>query len=372
MSPSPPPSPVPALLRPLAAPLAWVWARLIAARNRRYDRGRGVTRLRVPVVSIGNLSAGGTGKTPMVQWTARRLAAAGRRPAIALRGYKARGDRRRSDEAMEHAEAVPAAIVLADPDRAAAVAAAMTAGERIDAVVLDDGFQHRRVARDLDIVLIDARAGTLEDRTLPAGWLREPPASLRRADAIVITHASTVDASLAERVRRITGRPPVAWTRHRWRHLRVWPDAVDLAPAAADETPVGWLADRAIAVLAGIARPAGVVAMAEAAGARVVRVERVGDHHGHDAAGWRAVLARAREAGADAVMVTRKDRVKLAALDAGEAASGLPIVEPVLDLEFLEGEEPLGRLVDAAAGLGEAAGEATDAAAGVRAEGRLR
>lgn len=347
-------SPLPPMLRPLAIPAAWIYGRLVAGRNRRFDRGRGVVRLSVPVVSIGNLSAGGTGKTPVVQWTARRLAASGFRPAIALRGYKARGDRRRSDEALEHAEAVPGAVVLADPDRASAVAAAMSRGERIDAVVLDDAFQHRRVARDLDIVLIDARAGTLTDRLLPAGWLREPPSSLRRADAILITHATAVDESLAQAVQRLSGRRPVAWTRHHWSGLRIWPDATNLAPAAADLAAVSHLADRPIAVLAGIARPAGVVAMAEAAGARVVRVERVGDHHRYDAAGWRAVLARARTAGARAVLVTRKDRVKLAALGGGEAAAGLPILEPVLDLAFIDGEVAFGRLVDAAAGGGVA------------------
>ena len=359
-------TPLPPMLRPLAVPAAWIYGRFVAARNRRFDRGRGVVRLKVPVVSIGNLSAGGTGKTPVVQWTAHRLAAAGFRPAIALRGYKAGGDRRRSDEALEHAEAVPEAVVLADPDRAAAVAAAMAAGERIDAVVLDDGFQHRRVARDLDIVLIDARAGTLTDRLLPAGWLREPPASLRRADAILITHAAAVDESLARDLQRLAGRRPVAWTRHRWSGLRVWPDATNLAPSASDMAPVDWLEQRPIAVLAGIARPAGVVAMAEAAGARVVRVERVSDHHRHEAAGWRAVLAAARAAGAEAVLVTRKDRVKLAALDTKAAAEGLPILEPVLELAFLDGEAEFGRLIDAAVG------DRIAGIAGVAAEGRLR
>ncbi len=353
--------PLPAALAPIARPASWLYAAAIRRRNRRFDRGVGVERLPVPVISIGNLSVGGTGKTPVVQWTARRLAARGLRPAIALRGYASGGDPAASDEAREHAEAVPEALVLADPRRAEAVRAALGRGERIDAVVLDDGFQHRRLARDLDVALIDARAGTLADRVLPAGWLREPASGLRRAGAIVVTYADGVDAGLAAAIEGVAGRPPTAWTRHAWTGLRTWAAGAVPTPETAGAARVSGLAGRAVAVMAGVARPAGVVAMATAAGARVVHVEPVRDHQRYDAASRDAALARAADAGAEAVLVTRKDRVKLASLPA-PPASLPPLVEPVLSLVFLEGEALLAAAVDAA--VDAATGAAADDAAG--------
>jgi tetraacyldisaccharide 4'-kinase len=338
--------PLPAVLAPLTVPASWVYGAAVAWRNRRFDRGLGVQRVPMPVVSIGNLTAGGTGKTPVVQWVAARLLAADRRPAIALRGYRAGADPDDSDEAREHVESVPGALVLPAPDRAAAIRGAAAAGKRIDAVVLDDGFQHRRLARDLDIVLLDARAHTLEDRLLPAGWLREPVTALRRAGAIVVTHAEAVDPGLAGAVQAIAGRPPVAWTRHVWTGLRFWSDAIIPDAAIAELVPVPWLAGRPIAVMAGVARPERVRDAAAAAGAEIVHVERVRDHHRHHAAGWAAATVRARDAGAEALLVTRKDRVKLERLAVPDP--GLPLVEPVLELEFLRGETELAALVDAA------------------------
>lgn len=181
---------------PLPGPLGRlagaIYAREIRRRNRAYDRGGRVTRLDRPVISVGNLSAGGTGKTPMVMKLATALLEAGHHPCIAMRGYKAAAGR--SDEAEEYRARLVNVPVVAQPDRISGLRAlfATEVGRDVDVVLLDDGFQHRRLARDLDIVLVDATRSPFEDRLLPAGYLREPPASLERAQAVVITHAEAV------------------------------------------------------------------------------------------------------------------------------------------------------------------------------------
>ena len=232
----------------------------ISRRNAAFDAGRGVKKVedgRVPVVSIGNLSVGGTGKTPMVMHVLHLLLEHGHRPCVAMRGYSKSRDGA-ADETDAYRRAFPDVPVVARPDRAAGLAQLFGAGDRErradatrgvavlgareqradatrsvavpgghlpDCVVLDDGFQHRQIARDLDVVLIDATPGrsVFDDRLLPAGWLREPVAGLRRASAVVLTHAELADAAhlaaLRGRVRANT-EAPVAVTRHVWTGLK--------------------------------------------------------------------------------------------------------------------------------------------------------
>ncbi len=203
----PPESPI---LSVLLLPLSWAYGAAVRARNRRYDRPGAAHRATIPVLCVGNLTAGGTGKTPMVAWLVRRLQAAGRRPCIVTRGYGGRAGRGpllvssgggplagsdvAGDEPVLLARALPGAIVLAGSDRVAAAAAA--AAEGADVVVLDDGFQHRRLARDLDLVLLDGTAPFGNGRLLPAGPLREPLDGLARASAVLVTRCRP-DANVA-------------------------------------------------------------------------------------------------------------------------------------------------------------------------------
>ena len=153
----------------------------VRVRNRLFDAGlRKVIKLPVPVVCVGNLSLGGTGKTPMVEWVARQLVDLGMRPAIVSRGYGA------GDEARVLEDNLPDVPHLCGADRAAV---AMTAVEELgsDCIVLDDGFQHRRLHRDLDIVLIDATRRPYDDHLFPRGTLREPVCGLKRAGMVVVT-----------------------------------------------------------------------------------------------------------------------------------------------------------------------------------------
>jgi tetraacyldisaccharide 4'-kinase len=166
------------------------WARLpygaaVRLRNRLFDLGlHKPTRAPVPVVSVGNLTLGGTGKTPCVEYVAGFYRDLGLRVAVLSRGYGSEAGR--NDEAMVLEENLPDVPHLQGPDRAAL---ALTAAEELDSevLVLDDGFQHRRLARNLDIVLIDSTRPFWHDYLFPRGTLREPVSSLRRADVVIVT-----------------------------------------------------------------------------------------------------------------------------------------------------------------------------------------
>jgi tetraacyldisaccharide 4'-kinase len=176
----------------------------MARRNAYYDRPGAASRNPLPVVSVGNLSAGGTGKTPMVRWLAEALLEGGRRPAIVSRGYGgsagvgprvvSTGEGPRcaaalcGDEPWMLASAVPQAIVVVGSNRVAGADQAAQLGA--DLILLDDGFQHRALARDLDLVLLDRTRPFDQDRLIPSGFLREPVSSLRRADWIVLTRSA--------------------------------------------------------------------------------------------------------------------------------------------------------------------------------------
>jgi len=321
--------PVRAGLLPLAIPLSWGFRAGGAALAALRDRGIGVRRLPVPVVSVGNLVAGGTGKSPCVAWTARALAAAGARPAIALRGYGS-ADPARSDEALEYAATAPGIPVLAGADRFASVRAALARGEPIDCVVLDDGFQHRRLARDLDLVLVDATRPSLEDRCLPAGWLREPPSALRRADLVVVTRARAVDPALAAAIRRLHGRDPIAWTDHRWTGFEVY------GAGTVRSEPLGWLRGRPVAAVVGIGHPRAFLAAAEEAGATIAARTIGRDHAPWNGPAGDAALATG--VGSGIVLTTRKDWVKLAGRP---RPPGVEVAIPRLELAFLAGEDEL-------------------------------
>lgn len=316
------------LLRAMALPYGFA----VAWRNRRFDRGAGVRRLGCAVVSIGNLTAGGTGKTPMVADAAKRLARLGASPIVALRGYAA--DREgRSDEAELHRLALPGVPIVVGPDRHASLLAAGCPLEPPSVVVLDDGFQHRRLARDLDVVLVDATRPALGDPLLPAGWLREPASALRRADAVVVTRADRIDPELSARIEALHGRPPLAWTRHAW-------DAIELFTGpperrTCERWPVDWVRGRSFVTLLGVGNPGSIRAMLTNLGG----VERLAlparDHQPHGAREAEGIAAAAKRAGAECLFTTAKDWVKLGRW----WRSDLPVAIPGLQLEWLAGEE---------------------------------
>jgi tetraacyldisaccharide 4'-kinase len=249
--------PLPPALAPLAHAAALGYGLAVRAHVAWWSGRRGAD-VGVPVVSVGNVSAGGTGKTPFVRWAVEALRDAGRSPMIAMRGYRAHAGR--SDEAEEYRAMLPGVPCAVGADRVRAIASVRAAHPAIDCAVLDDGFQHRRVARSLDIVLVDATLPAIGGPLLPAGWLREPASALARADLVVVTRAAGIDPSLAELVRRFRGRDPDAWTRHAWDRIERHGPAGAAAADAALRGRRAWVA-------CAIGNPGAFVADVRAAGA---------------------------------------------------------------------------------------------------------
>ncbi|MGD1914896.1 MAG: tetraacyldisaccharide 4'-kinase [Phycisphaerales bacterium] len=341
-----PSGPLPAALRPLAPLAERLYTRAITKRNANFDSrskgsllfpgGLSVT-LDRPVISVGNLSVGGTGKTPAVQLVCRWLIEDGYTPAIAMRGYAAKDGV--SDEAELHRAAMPEVLLAVGPNRVERLLELFRSpeGESVDTIVLDDGFQHRRVARQLDSVLIDATQDPFVQRLLPAGWLREPVESLARAHAVVLTHADRAQPSeltrltgeLARRFQHLT----IAHAEHAWTGLGVF-EGDDR------QESLGWLRGRRYALACAIGKPQAFIAQATEAFGPPSATRQLRDH---DPLGPKTITALLRLAdGMEALVVTEKDWAKL-----GRRAVDwpCPIVRPMLELRLRNEHEPLRALV---------------------------
>jgi tetraacyldisaccharide 4'-kinase len=338
----PPHAPIP---RPLGVLLEPLYRVAISRRNRAFDAGRRVTRLPVPVLSVGNLSVGGVGKTPTVMWLVRRLRELGRTPAVAMRGYGPKTDGL-ADEQAEYLDEFPGLPLAVGPERVRTIPALLRARPDVDAVILDDGFQHRSVHRDADLVLIDATR-PFPDRLLPAGWFREPAASLARASAAILTHAEAVGDGAIEAIeRRIRDVAPdlrVGVAEHAWTALGV------SDPGGGDrDEPVEALAGRRVVATLGVGNPEPFLRRLTEAGAEVVAIERRRDHASWaDAPSDHLARLAAPHAPVDLCVTTRKDWVKLRWRP---ELITLPVAHPALSLRFRRGLEDIARVVESAAG----------------------
>ncbi|MBN1941952.1 MAG: tetraacyldisaccharide 4'-kinase [Phycisphaerae bacterium] len=258
-----------------------------------------------PVICVGNLTVGGTGKTPMVAWLVGQLQSAGRRPAILTRGYKAVAGQ--SDEAALLAK-LTAVPVIANADRLSAARQAQADGA--DVLVMDDGFQHLRLRRDFNIVLFDATnpfgGGFWPGAPLPAGRMRESLRALADAHAVVLTRSDLIPPErLADLWSRLAERAPkalLATAEHK-------PTAV-IDPAGRSR-PVDILAGRKVFLFCGLGNPEGFLRTAELLRADVVGVRRLGDHAHYTPKILRGLLAEAKRLGANLLLTTQKDGVKL-------------------------------------------------------------
>ncbi|HKI98625.1 MAG TPA: tetraacyldisaccharide 4'-kinase [bacterium] len=314
-----------ALVWPLLAVLAGVYGALTALRRLAYRRGwLRQARASCPVLSVGNLTAGGSGKTPLVDWLLRAARQAGCRPVAISRGYR---NRTRSDVLRVRAAEGPAPDPVAmgdepallarrNPEVPVYVARRRTLAARLAAlvdrpglIVLDDGFQHLRLARDLDVVLIDAQQGLGNGWLLPLGPLREPLRAARRAHAVLITKAAPGEAeALRGRIATALGPAvPVFTCDYRPARLRRLDGNAELPPEA--------LHGAEVRLLCGIARPQSFVHSVEALGARVMGLEAHEDHYAWPddacAALGAALAADSAAAGAPRWLTTEKDAVKL-------------------------------------------------------------
>ena len=314
----------------------------VAMRNRKFDRGsRTPAKLGRPTISVGNITTGGTGKTPMVIELVRRLVDLGHRPAVLLRGYG-------SDEVLELRTALAelpgddepyTTPVQPNPDRAAGAAAVLASHPDTTVFVLDDGFQHRQAHRDLDIVLIDATAPFGHGHLLPRGLLREPAQNLRRADAIIITRADQVSldalADLDARIAELTGKPALASASCIWATLRTSDE---------QSLPVTELAGQRVVGVCGIGNPAVFERMLRDTAGEVLRCEAGDDHHAWTQAQLTQRIEAAAADGADAVVTTEKDWVKWQPLLANWQLP-IPVLRPQLAVTFLDGGDAVDTLL---------------------------
>jgi tetraacyldisaccharide 4'-kinase len=304
-------------------------------RNRLYDRGwRRRHDAGLPVISIGNISAGGTGKTPLVAWLARQLLHAGLHPGVLSRGYGARHGGP-DDENQMLGRLLPGVPIVVNPDRVAGAAEARSRHQP-HVLLLDDGFQHRRIARDLDIVVLDALQPFGGGWMLPRGLLREPAAGLRRADFIVLNRALVAGQESVQAVRSrlssLAPGVPVACCDMELRALRpLWADT--------PEHVVEDLAHGRWAAFCGIGNPEGFLKNLQAAGCDLARFAALPDHYEYSAPEVGQILADARREHCCGVLATEKDAAKLEHLLHEQPVPPLYAVQS--ELVFTHGEAAL-------------------------------
>jgi len=285
--------PVAGAMRAGLACLEPAYTAAVTHRNKRFDRGHGVHKLDRPVISVGNLTTGGTGKTPVVTWVCEQLKQQGVEPCVLMRGYRAK-DGKRSDEAMEYdARGI---LCEPDPDRVAAAKRVLASDANIGAFVLDDGYQHRRVHRDLNLLVIDATRAFGFGHVLPRGLLREPRSGVKRASAVILTR---VDQARPDTVKVIEAMvkahapdAPIAHTTHEW---------VD----SAGTMPLEALKGTDVVAACGIGNPEAFQRTLTDHAANVVAFEAMGDHHDWTKAQIDELAARGLP-----VVTTHKDWVK--------------------------------------------------------------
>jgi tetraacyldisaccharide 4'-kinase len=320
----------------LSKPYGWA-TRL---RNRLYDRGwKRTYRAPVPVVSVGNLTLGGTGKTPCVEYVARYYRGQELLVATLSRGYGSAEGRNDEVRVLEmNLDDVPH---LQGADR---VALARAAAEELESevLVLDDGFQHRRLARDLDVVLLDATEPWGHGHLFPRGLLREGPRGLARAGAVVLTRCDLVTpealARLRERVARLAPGVPVTQTSHR---------PVEWVNAERAVRVLEALRGRPVAAFCGVGNPEAFRRTLEGFGAEVVAFRAYPDHHAYTRTDVEGLRSWARQQAAECVVVTtQKDLVKLPLTRIG----GRELWALRIRLHFLAGQELLDRKLKEALG----------------------
>lgn len=292
-----------------------IYASVLRLRNHLFEKGISKShRLPRPVISIGNITTGGTGKTPVVEFLARHFRDCGRNVCILSRGYKstgALGDEQLMLEQALNTSGLKRVRLLANPNRTAAAQAALRDDPAIDLFLLDDGFQHQAVRRDLDIVLINAREPFGYGHVLPRGMLREPLAGLRRADAVIITHADQIspdDLSQIETTLR-THRPgaPI----YRCAHVHIGLSSKSTSQGAPSNLPIDELNRRRFFLFCGIGDPHSLNAQLTPFGANYVGHHFFPDHHRFESSDIDRVQTEAKAAGAEALITTAKDWVKL-------------------------------------------------------------
>ncbi len=326
------------LLRVLLLIPSFVYSLLIKLRNFLYSAGwLKVHHVNAAVISVGNITAGGTGKTPLVAWLVKHLAGK-YKPAILTRGYKS--NEGISDEATLLAHTCRQIPVMVNPDRVAGAKESIAQGANV--LVLDDGFQHRRLARDLDIVTIDATEPFGFGRLLPAGLLREPVRQISRADAVVITRANQTTPEKTEQIKQTIRKykvdMPIASAVHR---------CASLNTAAGGETSLEKVREKKVFAYCGIGNPEAFFRTLEELGVNLVGRKIYSDHYHYTGSDISQISKLAHNANAELVLTTEKDWIKSSGLLSDQDKPHFAYL--TVELEFIEEEDIILGLIDKAA-----------------------
>lgn len=343
------------LLRFFLRVAAQLYLLVVRLRNFLYSEGwLKAHRANAVVFSVGNITVGGTGKTPLVIWICntinQKLKIKNQKCGVAIltRGYKATQNSKLrtqnyTDEPVILAESCPQAKIIVNPDR---VAAARQAVEKFGAnvLIMDDGFQHRRLARNLDIVTVDATCPFGYGKMLPAGLLREPIAVLKRADAVVITRCDQAGenelAELEKKLRLVNPDMIIA----RSIHKPIYAKSTNGRKISLDE-----LKDKRVLAFCGIANPDAFFNTVNELGCDIVGSKIYNDHYRYTDDCLADIYEQAADSKADFVLTTQKDWTKIAQLTA--VKKNIPLAYLAIELKFISGEGKITQLIeDALAG----------------------
>jgi tetraacyldisaccharide 4'-kinase len=310
----------------------------IRARNAAFDIGlRKSHAATVPVISVGNLTTGGTGKTPVVGFLANWFHERGVKATLLSRGYRSL-DGHENDEKLVLDQLCPHTPHVQNPDRVAGAKQAVTE-HAAELILLDDGFQHRRLKRDLDIVLVDALNPWGHGRLLPRGLLREPISGLKRADLVIITRA---DQCSADEKQAIINR--IHQTRGNDEHVEIAFKPEGLIDANGNTCGFDSLAGTQVAAFCGIGNPAGFRSTLTTAGLQVFddAFQTFPDHHHYTAADLTRLADVAKQQAATACVTTLKDLVKIRETE----LAGIPLWAVGIGVEVLQGASQLEKHLD--------------------------
>jgi len=317
--------------------LSWGYAAIIGIRNLLYSKGwLKIHHANIPVISVGNITTGGTGKTPLVIWLANQITQNSKfkNCGILTRGYKT------TDEPKILAQSCPAAKVIINPDRAAGAQEAINKFA-VQVLIMDDGFQHRRLGRNLDIVTIDATCPFGYGKILPAGLLREPVSVLKRANAAVLTRSDQIKKSelenLEAQLHQINSKILIAKAVH---------NPLFAQTTRGEQIAIDQLEDKKIFAFCGIGNPEAFFNTIKKTAAQLVDSKTYNDHHIYTDADINDIYEQALYLGAQLILTTQKDWMKISAMKLPTA--DLPFAYLVMEIKFTDGQDKLKQLIDTA------------------------
>ncbi len=341
-------------MRHVLLPLSWLYGLGVTCRNKAYDTGLLKSEdVGVPVISVGNMTMGGTGKTPLVEYIVETCLRKGRRVAVVSRGYKRRSkgvvavsDGKRlladageaGDEPVQIARRCPEAIVVVGERRVEAAQAAV-GRLKADLIVMDDGFQHRSLRRELDIVVLDSRKDLFLTPMIPAGERREPISSVQRARLVALSRTDQ-DTGWWKTRPGIADKPVV---RYRYRIDRM------MEVRHGGEQMAGVLEGKKLFLFSGIGDHEGFVRTVSECHRSVVGDMRFPDHHVYSLRDLKGIVRNAEEKGATALLTTEKDVARLSGQGTGFRIilEHFPLFSVGIAVDIVQGRDILHSMIDA-------------------------